>query len=128
MNKEELIINLNKYKLYKKEFIILSGAALVFYGIKEYAKDIDIAVSDKIYKTLLKKYNCIFEKNINNYDVWYIDNIINFSINYYNEVDYEIIEGYKVQTLDSIIKLKEKLNRDKDKKDIKIIKKYINNN
>lgn len=124
MNKKEIFEYLKKFELDKEEFIILSGSALVIYGIKEIAKDIDIAVSEKLYNKLINNYNCIYEKEVNNYKVWYIDNIINFSIHYYDEVEYEIINGYKVQSLDSIIQLKQKLNRDKDKKDIEKILEY----
>jgi len=62
----------------------------------------------------------------NNVYVYYIDNVINFSTNYY-DVDYNVINGFKIQTIESILELKESLNREKDKKDIIKIKRYLNN-
>lgn len=125
MNKQVIINTLDKYDFDKNEFIILSGAALVLLGIKKETSDIDIAVSDKLYMELLEKYNCIFEKNKNNNDVWFIDDIINFSKNY-NDSDYNKYLGYKVQSLNSIYELKMSLNRAKDYNDIKLLEKTLN--
>ena len=98
---------------------------MVLYGIKENTQDIDISVSDKYYNYLLDNYNCTFER-INEFgeEVYFIDNIINFSRTYYtNEKEY--INNLPVQTIDELIKLKMYLNRDKDKIDIERIKKYM---
>ena len=129
MNKKDILECLNKYNFNKDEYIILSGAALVLYGVKDKTSDIDITTTKNLYNNLLENYNCVLEKHIdkNNLDVFYIDNIINFSTNYFDEIEYQKFLGYNVQTLQSIIELKTKLNRDKDKKDIKLIKKYIKN-
>lgn len=127
MNKEQILKKIKSYKLDKKEFIIITGAALVILGIKKSTKDIDISVSDKLYKKLLEEYKCTFEKKANNYDIWYIDQIINFSNNYYNTIKYIEYDGYKVQTPDSILEIKKKLNRSKDIQDIKKITNYIKN-
>ena len=107
MNREDIICNLKKYNFNKDEFIILSGSALVLMGLKENTKDIDIAVSDRLYEYLLSNYKCDFELKIDNYDIWFIDDIINFSNHLYDEVEYCTDEnGYKVQTEESIMKIK----------------------
>ena len=87
---------------------------------------IDIAVSKDYYNYLLKKYNCTFDC-INKFKnrVYFIDNIINFSLSYYDS-EYKIIDDIKIQSLKSIKKLKESLKRDKDKKDINLIEKKLN--
>jgi len=77
--KDDILKILDKYGFFKEEYIILSGASLVLQNIKEYTTDIDIAVSNDLYNELLKKYNCSFEKEINNYKVWFIDNVINLA-------------------------------------------------
>ena len=63
----------------------------------------------------------LIEKEIENYNVWFIDNIINFSNHYYEKIEYIELFGYKVQTIKSVLKLKKQLNRSKDKKDIQHI-------
>ena len=126
LNQKQIYELLEKYQLIKDEFIILSGASLVLQGIKELTNDIDIAVSRKYLNFLLNNFQYTIE--FYNYEeyfgVYYIDNIINFSTNY-NDVDYVMLNGYKLQSIESILDLKERLNREKDEGDIKLIKKYI---
>lgn len=123
MNKQEILKILKKYDFDKDQILILSGASMVVNDIKEKTADIDIAVSKEYEKQLLKKYNCLSKKTNNN-NVYQIENIIEFSQNYY-DYDYDIIEGYKFQKPTEIIKLKKTLNREKDKHDIKLIQNYL---
>lgn len=125
MTKKDILEILKIYNFDKKEFIILSGASLVLQNVKEDTSDIDITTSVYLYNKLLKEYNCVFEKEVDNYLVWFIDNIINFSTHYYDEIEYINYNGYKIQSLESILKLKESLNRNKDKSDIEKIKRLI---
>lgn len=120
-NKDDILKTLNIYNFEPKDYIVISGAALVLQNVKEYTSDIDITVSNELYANLLKKYNCSFEKKIDNYSVWFIDDIINFSNHYYGKIEYIELFGYKVQTIDSVLKSKKDLNRSKDKKDIQYI-------
>ncbi len=126
MNKHDILMVIEKYNLPKNDFVILAGAALVMHGIKDKTKNLDIVVTPQLQQLLLdscnnsiKCYNKEEKKNI-----YYIDNILNFSTNLSTIIDnseYIIINGYKVQTIGSIIKLKKKFNRDKDIKDIQLI-------
>lgn len=120
MNKKEVLKTLKEYELNKDEIIILSTAALVLKGIKENCNDIDIAVSEEYYKELFKyrpKLKC--EK------VYTIDDKIDFGTNYYDSKA-ERNNGYLIQTPLEVLKLKEKLNRTKDKQDINLINNYLN--
>ena len=106
MNKKEVLSVLNNYNFPKNDFIVLSGAAMVLMGIKESTNDIDISVSKKFYNQLLK------------------DDVINFGSRYF-DTDYLICEGYQLQTPLAIKRLKQSLNRNKDKNDIYLIDKYL---
>lgn len=119
--KNDILNILKDYNLDSNEFIILSGASLVLQDIKEYTSDIDIAVSLDLYNKILSNFDCCFEKNVNGYDVWFINNILNFSNHYYDDCEYINLFDYKLQSLDSILKLKKKLNKEKDKNDINSI-------
>ena len=124
MNKKDIINTLNKYNFDNNNYIVISGAAMVLYGIKDTTSDIDIAVSDKYYNYLLNKYRCTFDR-INEYNekVYFIDNIINFARTYYtNNKEYK--NDIPVQSIEKLLELKQYLNRDKDKIDIEKIKKY----
>ena len=124
MNKDDILKILNDYKLDKEEILILSGASMVINGVKEKTNDIDIAVSKKYEEELLKTYDCDLKEISNGNSVYCIDKKIEFSTNYY-DFAYNIKYGYKFQKLEEIIKLKQFLNRDKDKMDIMLIKDYL---
>lgn len=122
LNKKDILGALKKYDFPKDEFIIISGASMVLQDAKLETRDIDISVSDNLYHYLLENYDCELEKvNDNGTEVWFIDDIINFSNNFFNR-EYIIQDGYKMQTLDDVLKLKLEMNRDKDNKDIEILR------
>ena len=130
MNKKEILNTLKKYNLKTEKYIIISSAAMVLNNIKKETKDIDIAVDEEYEKELLKNYKCELEREITDndkkYKAYLIDDLINFSVHYYGEYKSKKINGYNVQTLEEILKLKQRLNRENDKKDIKILKEEIN--
>lgn len=127
MNKEEIISQLKKYNFDSSQYIIISGAAMVIHGVKEKTNDIDIAVTYEYFEYLLNNYNCEFEKiNAFGHKIYFIDNIINFGVDYYTKPIY--IDGLPIQTIEDITKLKESLGRDKDKKDIKLLRRYNESN
>lgn len=126
MNKKEILNKLKEYNLDSKKFIIIGSSALVLKGLKENVHDIDIAVTKEYNDYLLKNFNCKFEKEIDEYKCYYIDDIINFSTHYYNDFKGEWVEGYLIQTPKEVLQLKKKLNREKDQNDIKLILNYLN--
>lgn len=131
MNRKDILNILSEYNFNFDEYVVISSAALVLHGVKEETKDIDISVTEDYYKYLEKNYECELERydDKNDVNIYYIDDIINFSTNYYSdsEDDFVIINGVKVQSIPAIIKLKETLNREKDIKDLKLIDKFLNN-
>ncbi len=126
-NRKDIFDILNSYNFDKNEYIVLSGSSMVVHGVKDTTSDIDISVSKKLYDELLKNYNCTLEKHDykDNVDIYYIDDVINFSTNFYNK-ETEIIDGIRFQTLDSIIEMKKDFNRAKDIADIERINTYFN--
>ncbi len=129
MNKAEILNKLNEYNFDTNEYIVISSAALVIQGVKEGTKDIDISVTPKYYKYLEENYNCELERydEKNNINIYYIDDVINFSTNYYSEDkdDFILLDGIKIQSISSVTRLKNMLNRPKDIKDIDLINKFL---
>lgn len=121
--RDNIIKILKDLNLDFNNYLVISGAAMVLLGIKEYTTDIDIAVTEDYYNYLLSNYNCVYERtNEFNNDCYVINNIINFGIDYYNNEKLNILD-VPVQTVEDLIKLKEFLHRDKDISDIELIKK-----
>ena len=50
INMEELLELLNTLKISSEEFVILSSSALMLRGIYESCGDLDIAVTDKVFR------------------------------------------------------------------------------
>ena len=126
MNKEEILKVLKKYNFDKDKYIVISGAAMVLLGIKEKTNDIDIAIKEEYYDYLLNNYSCTFERvNEHNNKIYFIDDVINFSSSYYKS-NFVLVDDIPVQTIEDILELKLYLNREKDKKDIELIKEFMN--
>lgn len=125
MTKKEIINVLNKYKLDKEKYIVISGAALVLQNIKKETNDIDIWVDNEYYTYLLDNYECVFERiNEKNNKCYMIDNIINFGTSYCPK-NTKIINDIRVSSIKDILELKKILNRPKDKEIIKVLEEII---
>jgi hypothetical protein len=124
MNRKEIIEKLKQYSFDKSKYIVIAGAAMVLLGIKDKTSDIDIATTQDYNDYLVDNYNVTFEK-INEYNepVYFIDNIVNFSVTYYSDKK-EYVEDIPVQNVNDILRLKKRLNREKDKIDIEKLEEY----
>lgn len=127
INKKDIISIINKYKLDKEQFVVISSSALVLNDVKESTNDIDISCSEEYYNYLLKNYKCKYEKtNKLGENIYLIDNIINFGVSY-KPKKIKIVEGIKVASLEDTLEFKKSLNRQKDRKDIDLINHILNN-
>ena len=129
MNKREMIRMIKNLGLNKPGCIICMGSALMIHGLRQETHDIDVAVSDAVFKEYLKKGYQI-DENISRERILIIKDGIEIELfrDLVTDIECEKINGVYVQTLESIIKWKTKLGRDKDKKDIEVIKDFINKN
>ena len=124
MNREEIIEKLKEYNFDKNKYIVISGAAMVLLGIKSKTHDIDIAVKEDYKDYLVDNYNVTFDRmNEYNEPVYFIDNIVNFAVTYYSDKK-EYVEDIPVQNVNDILRLKKRLNREKDKIDIEKLEEY----
>ncbi len=130
MIKSEIIKSIKNLNLSVDDYVVISGASMVLQGIKKQTRDVDIAVTKQLYDKLLKEYNCQFERNFLGNQVWYINGCVNFSTNFYemSKKDCVFVDGVPCQNIESIIKLKKFLNREKDKSDIDLLQNFITNN
>ena len=120
MEKEELLKVIENLKISKDEFTVLSSGALVLRGIYKDAGDLDIAVTKKGLEELSKNYNLIKKEN-----GWYIvsDKVECVPDDMQNRR--EKVGEYFVQEINDYLKYLKSSNREKDKKRIEIVEKYI---
>ena len=121
MNREEIIKELKRYNFDIKKYIVISGTAMVLHGIKNETPDIDLSIVPEYEEELLEDYFAVLEHtNTDGTHAYMIDDIINFGVKYYS-LPSLYIDGIPTQSIKEIIDLKESLNRDKDKKDLKLL-------
>ena len=126
MNRKEIIEVLNKLDLPKSEYVVLSGASMVMQKVKSKTSDIDISVSKELFGIL--KNNATIVNSFLGYDVYKVNDYeVEFSNNYsfFDKSNAVLIKDIYFQDLNSIKKMKENFNRNKDKNDIKKIDLFL---
>ncbi len=123
MNKIEYLKRVDELNFSKDDYVIISGGNLLIHGLRSTTEDIDLAINDKLFlelnsKGLLTPSNKM--PNLYNYE-----DDVELKLANYPKEDIEFYEGYP--TLKLLKELEWKINnkRDKDKKDIENIKRYL---
>ena len=119
MDRQEYIDGLEEMNLPKEEFIILSGGSLLLRGIRRKTADYDLCVSRKLAKAInlyeSPKDDKGFYSPFKNCQM----------LDDFDKIQFDVVDGYQCETLDSILKFKRKMGRPKDLVDIKNIEEYV---
>ena len=115
MNKLEFIAVLGELGWPKEEYVILSGGSLLMRGLRKTTADVDISLTKHL------------AQEINLYDApqdkkgYYNprENVQAFDDS--DKIEFDIVDGYKCETLESVLAFKKKMMRPKDLKDIEKI-------
>lgn len=121
MKKKELIELIKSLNLNPNNFTVLSSGALVLRGILESANDLDIAVTNEGLNELNQKFDLKEKENS-----WYKVNEKVECILGDMEGIKEKIGDYYLQEIHNYLEYLENSSREKDKKRIPLVKKYIN--
>ena len=123
MNKADIIAKLRAFPYDLSGFWLITGAALVLYGIREETGDIDLGCSTEIADRLEAEgylYRVMedgnrwfkFNEEIEVFENWLYDAV-------------EIRDGIPVMSLAGIGEMKRQLGREKDLRDIRLIDAFI---
>ena len=126
MNKQDIIKRLNSFPYDKGEYWVITGSAMVLYGIREKTHDIDMGCTSKMADQLEKdgysytltesgNRKFVIGEDIEIFENWKFGTI-------------EHIDGVPVLSLDGLIEMKISLGREKDIKDITLIKEFSQKN
>lgn len=124
LDKEEIVCLLKEAAFGIDEYWVTSGAAMVLYGIRDTTRDIDLGctsqMADRLESTgysveILRdgSRKIVFSETIEIFENWIEDKAI-------------LLNGLPVISLEGMIMMKEKLGREKDQKDIRLIEDFIN--
>jgi hypothetical protein len=127
---EELLYELDKLKLPKEKYVIFGNGPLAVRGIRE-SDDLDIIVTTDLWDKLIKKYKSQIKQfepqsrvikigkiELGKYYSTFKDTKILFKSS-------ELIKGHRYVNMEYLIKWKKALSRDKDKRDLELIKNYL---
>ena len=123
LNKQDILKILSTLGYNKSDYWISYKAALVLYGIVENTNDIDLCCNRKMMDSLEKDGYVIEKAPIGDIRKAIINDRIECFEN--NRRPTIKINGYNVETVDSILKLYKDMNREKDQKTIAAIEKYM---
>lgn len=129
-NIDKFITELKSLQLPPEEYLIISSGPLAIHNIRE-CNDLDIIVSDELFAKLSEKYPVEVGENVSKIHFGNIE-CIHRNTKQDDEYDFdnqraktEIIDGIPFQDLQSCLYFKEKGEREKDKKDVELIKEYL---
>ena len=122
LSKEEIRCLLKDAAFDRDEYWVTSGAAMVLYGIKELTPDIDLGCTSPMADRLEREgydvevlqdgsRRIVFSAAIELFENWVEDKAI-------------LLEGLPVVSMDGMIRMKEKLGREKDLEDVRMIKEF----
>ncbi len=123
MDKLGIIKELNRFPYSRDNYWLLTGGAMVLYGIKEQTSDIDLGCNKRMADELERDGYLFDLSESGNRHFKYGDCIEVFE-NWINDT-VTVLEDIPVITIDGLIEMKEELGREKDFRDIAIIEEYL---
>ena len=121
MKKNELINLIESMGIDYDDFYILSSSALVLREILSDAGDLDIAVNQKGFDALSKKYDLV-----NTHDNWYkVTDNIECILKVFNDKDIEKVGKYNLENLETYYNFIKNSEREKDKLRIPLVEKAL---
>ena len=120
MDKKEYIEGLEKIGWPKDQFIILSGGSLLMCGIREQTQDYDLAVSADFAKKI-----GLHDAPKNENGLYMPFEGAEISDTWFDEIEYDNVDGYQCESLESILAFKRKKMRPKDIVDIEKIEEFL---
>lgn len=124
MNRQEILEQLEAFPYDRNEYWVITGSAMVLYGIREQAGDIDLGCSAKM-ADLLESDGYLFGRtkdgnrwfkvgeSIEIFESWLYDSVVE-------------IDGFQVISPGGLIEMKKHIGREKDFRDIALIESFLN--
>ena len=123
MNKEDIINRLTEFPFSRGEYWIITGAAMVLYGIREQTHDIDMGCTSDMADQL-EAAGCSFRLTESGNRAFNFEGDIEIFENWKCGL-VEHIEGIPVHSLDGLIEMKQEIGRKKDLRDIALIRDFM---
>ena len=125
MNKAEILEQLDRFPYDRREYWVLTGAAMVLYGIRSQTADIDLGCTAQMADQL-EAGGYLYQRTSDGkrwfqygpfleiFEDWIADSTV-------------ITDDFQLISLPGLLKIKQELGREKDLKDIALIRQFMNN-
>ena len=125
MNRVELLKVLESLNLDSKEYWLITGAAMVFYGFRKETGDLDLGCTSKLADELEAKGHPVEIMPDGTRKICPVLDVEIFENWLYDQV--EIIDGVPVISVSGLVTMKKSIGREKDIKDIQLIESRLDN-
>ena len=123
MKREDVIKKVNELPWDRRDFWVVTGAAMVLYGIREETHDIDLGCTSALADRLEAEGN-LCDRKPDGSRAFRIGGDVEVFENWLNDT-VEQIEGIPVVSLSGLVEMKRRLGREKDLRDIRLIREYL---
>ena len=124
MNRTEILSALSQLDFDKSEYWVITGGAMVLYGLREKTHDIDLGCTTKLADVLEAagypvkrkedgRRHITFNEDVELLENWLFDKV-------------EMVEGFPVISMRGLLEMKKHLGREKDLRDIALIEAAMN--
>ena len=125
MNRNDILRALLAFPFDPGEYWVLTGAAMVLYGIREITSDIDLGCSAQMADRLEAEGRLYrrtengkrwfrYGESIEVFEDWLCDTV-------------EAVDSFRVISIRGLIEMKQSLGRDKDLRDLDLIRTWLEN-
>ena len=122
MNRTDIITRLKALPYSTDDYWVITGGAMVLYGIREETHDIDLGCSPEMADRL-EAEGFLYQVNPNGNRWFKIDPELEVFENWlYDTVS--LLDGIPVISIPGLILMKQSLGRDKDLRDLELIREY----
>ena len=123
MNGQELLQRLNELPFAEGEYWLITGGAMVLYGLREQTGDIDFGCTTRLFEALQAQGYPVstmpdgtrrveFAEDVELFENWLHGGVV-------------VVDGVPVVSLEGLIAMKRQIGREKDMRDIALIEEYL---
>lgn len=125
MTKEDLLRRLEELGFDRKEYWVVSGGAMVLYGLREKTHDLDLGCTATLADRLENQGYPITRLPDGTRKITFAEDVELFENWIYDTVTE--VEGVPVISLEGLIAMKKTLGREKDQRDLMLIENFLMN-
>ena len=123
MNKNDILRELGSFPYDRNDYWIITGGAMVMYGIREQTHDIDLGCTREMADLLEKGGHLVRRTDDGKRKFRYGDNIEIFEDWLYDTTQKR--DGFNVISIEGLKQMKRQLGREKDLRDLQLIEDYL---